>query len=42
MLITGGAGYLADQLLPAFAELYDLRLVDVTGKPATTGAPDGE
>jgi nucleoside-diphosphate-sugar epimerase len=30
VVVTGGAGYVASQLLPAFRERYDLRLVDVT------------
>ena len=30
MLVTGAAGYVAGQLLPALAERYDLVLVDVT------------
>lgn len=29
VLVTGGAGYIASYLLPAFRERYDLRLVDV-------------
>ncbi|MDP9373890.1 MAG: NAD(P)-dependent oxidoreductase [Chloroflexota bacterium] len=29
ILLTGAAGYVAGQLLPAFRERYDLRLVDV-------------
>jgi uronate dehydrogenase len=32
LLITGAAGYVADQLLPAFRERYELVLVDVTEK----------
>lgn len=40
ILVTGGAGYLAGQLLPEFAERYDLRLVDVAGKPAADGRPE--
>jgi hypothetical protein len=30
VIVTGAAGYVASQLLPAFRERYDLRLVDVT------------
>jgi len=30
VLVTGAAGYVASQLLPAFRERYDLRLVDIT------------
>ena len=30
VLVTGAAGYIAGQLLPAFRERYDLTLVDVT------------
>jgi UDP-glucose 4-epimerase len=30
VVITGAAGYVASQVLPAFRERYDLRLVDVT------------
>ncbi|MGH2353468.1 MAG: NAD-dependent epimerase/dehydratase family protein, partial [Chloroflexota bacterium] len=30
VVVTGAAGYVASQLLPAFRERYDLRLVDVT------------
>lgn len=40
VLITGGAGYLTGQLLPEFAERYDLRLADVVGKPAAAGTPE--
>ena len=29
VLLTGATGYIADQLLPAFRERYDLRLLDV-------------
>ena len=29
VLLTGATGYIAGQLLPAFRERYDLRLVDV-------------
>ncbi|MDQ3396494.1 MAG: hypothetical protein M3511_01770 [Deinococcota bacterium] len=29
VLVTGATGYIAAQLLPAFRERYDLRLVDV-------------
>ena len=32
LLLTGAAGYVADQILPAFRERYDLVLVDVTGE----------
>jgi hypothetical protein len=32
LLITGATGYVADQLLPAFRDRYDLVLVDVTEK----------
>lgn len=39
VLITGGAGYLAAQLLPEFAERYDLRLVDVVEREAAGGSP---
>ena len=37
MLVTGAAGYIAGQLLPAFRERYDLTLVDVTRTHARTG-----
>ena len=40
VLITGGAGYLTGQLLPGFAERYDLRLVDVAGKPTAGDASE--
>ncbi len=29
VLLTGATGYIASQLLPAFRERYDLRLLDV-------------
>ena len=29
VVITGASGYIASQLLPALAERYDLRLLDV-------------
>ena len=32
LLLTGAAGYVADQILPAFRDRYDLVLVDVTGE----------
>lgn len=28
VLLTGTTGYIADKLLPAFRERYDLRLID--------------
>ncbi|MEX0763148.1 MAG: NAD(P)-dependent oxidoreductase [Dehalococcoidia bacterium] len=40
VLVTGGAGYLAGQLLPEFAERYSLRLVDVVARPATDTSPE--
>lgn len=44
VLVTGAAGYIAGQLLPAFRERYDLRLVDVTRTRSRDGGevPDVE
>src|SRR5688572_3311739 len=32
VLLTGATGYIAGQLLPAFRERYDVRLIDVRGE----------
>ncbi len=37
VLVTGAAGYIAGQLLPAFRDRYDLTLVDVTRTHAREG-----
>lgn len=38
VLLTGASGYIAAQLLPAFREAYDLRLVDVKPGPGVVVA----
>ena len=40
VLVTGATGYIASQMLPAFRERYDVRLIDVrdtdhAGSPVT-------
>lgn len=34
VLVTGAAGYVASRMLPAFRELYDLTLLDVSTEPS--------
>ena len=41
VLLTGATGYVAGQLLPAFRERYDLRLVDVRDVDASGERVDG-
>ncbi len=41
VLITGGSGYVASQLLPEFRERYQLRLVDVTTNDRSGDPVDG-
>lgn len=41
VLLTGATGYIADQLLPAFRERYDLRLVDVRETDSSGRQVDG-
>jgi nucleoside-diphosphate-sugar epimerase len=41
VLLTGAAGTVAGQLLPAFREAYDLRLVDVRSSTADGEPVDG-
>ncbi len=41
MLLTGATGYIAGQLLPAFRERYDLRLVDVRDSDASGDRVEG-
>lgn len=41
VLLTGAAGYIAGQLLPAFRERYDLRLVDVRAENRAGAAVEG-
>jgi hypothetical protein len=41
VLLTGATGYIASQLLPAFRERYDLKLVDVRGTNALGQPVDG-
>ncbi len=41
VLVTGGAGYVASQMLPAFRERYDLVLVDVTDTDRDGNEVDG-
>ena len=41
VLLTGATGYIADQLLPAFRERYDLRLVDVRETDGSGRRVDG-
>lgn len=39
VLVTGGGGYLAGQLIENSGDQYDFRLVDVVAKPATDSSP---
>ena len=41
VLLTGAMGYIAGQLLPAFRERYDLRLVDVRDTGASGEQVEG-
>jgi NAD+ dependent glucose-6-phosphate dehydrogenase len=41
VLLTGATGYIAGQLLPAFRERYDLRLVDVRDADASGERVEG-
>jgi NAD+ dependent glucose-6-phosphate dehydrogenase len=41
VLLTGATGYIASQLLPAFRQRYDLRLLDVRTVDARGNAVDG-
>lgn len=41
VLLTGATGYIAGQLLPAFRDRYDLRLVDVRPRRRDGAAVDG-
>ena len=41
VLLTGATGYIAGQLLPAFRERYDLRLVDVRDVNASGNSVEG-
>jgi NAD dependent epimerase/dehydratase family len=41
VLLTGATGYIAGQLLPAFRERYDLRLIDVKGTDAAGNNVEG-
>jgi nucleoside-diphosphate-sugar epimerase len=41
VLLTGAAGYIAGQLLPAFRERYDLRLIDVRETDASGNGVEG-
>jgi hypothetical protein len=41
VLLTGATGYIAGQLLPAFRERYDLRLIDVKGTDASGNNVEG-
>jgi hypothetical protein len=41
VLLTGATGYIAGQLLPAFRERYDLRLIDVREADASGYAVEG-
>ena len=41
VLLTGATGYIAGQLLPAFRERYDLRLVDVRDVDASGNSVEG-
>lgn len=42
VLLTGASGYIASQLVPAFREAYDLRLVDVKPGPGVVVADLGD
>ena len=41
VLLTGATGYIAGQLLPAFRERYDLRVIDVRETDASGNAVEG-
>src|SRR5918997_2178546 len=41
VLLTGATGYIAGQLLPAFRERYDLKLLDVRGEDRSGSPIDG-
>ena len=41
VLLTGATGYIAGQLLPAFRERYDLRLIDVRETDASGNGRTG-
>ena len=41
VLVTGAAGYVADRMLPAFRERYDLTLLDSTVEPSPDRAHSG-
>ncbi|HEX5912153.1 MAG TPA: NAD(P)-dependent oxidoreductase, partial [Rubrobacter sp.] len=41
VLLTGATGYIAGQLLPAFRERYDLRLIDVRETDASGNGVEG-
>jgi nucleoside-diphosphate-sugar epimerase len=41
VLLTGTTGYIAGQLLPAFRERYDLRLIDVRETDASGNIVEG-
>ncbi len=41
VLLTGATGYIAAQLLPAFRERYELRLIDVREEDASGGRVEG-
>jgi NAD dependent epimerase/dehydratase family len=41
VLLTGATGYIAGQLLPAFRDRYDLRLIDVKGTDASGNGVEG-
>ncbi len=40
VLVTGGDGYLAGQLFPELGERFEMRLVDVVGRPASGDRPE--
>jgi nucleoside-diphosphate-sugar epimerase len=41
VLLTGATGYIAGQLLPAFRERYDLRLIDIRETDASGNGVEG-
>ncbi len=41
VLMTGGTGYIANQLLPTFRENYDMTLVDVKSENPGGGRVEG-
>jgi hypothetical protein len=41
VLLTGATGYIAGQLLPAFRERYELRLIDVRGSDGSGNSVEG-